>query len=301
MSNFMIDFEATQFSGRIISIGCVCEKETYKDTFYTLVRPSKYGEKITQFITDLTGITNEMLEEAPTADQAFYDLYTWIYHANEENTIPHFYCYGNEDFNFIDKTVKYMTNFTSITYALFIKGAMEDCSNEVKKFFPGSHNPVALNRVYNFLLHEDNPQNHNALDDAEKLNYVINHINELAGASIEQLPKNQRLKQPRPLPDIWYTWTEGRGKLWKADTLGTPESYKIMVYNPNENKKKYFDSVETAMLWIFKYLRPNGRSVKNDKHRNQICLNIEKAIQNKKKYFGFVWSCCETDEDWEGK
>ena len=289
MSNFMIDFEATQFSGRIISIGCVCERKTYKETFYTLVKPSKYGEKITQFITDLTGITNEMLEEAPTADQAFYDLYAWIYRVNEENTIPHFYCYGNEDFNFIDKTVKYMMNFTSITYALFIKGAMEDCSNEVKKFFPNSHNPVALNRVYNFLLHEDNPQNHNALDDAKKLNYVINHINELAGASVEQLPKSQRLKAPRQFPDIWYEWKEGRGQLWKANTLGSDENYKIALYNFNDNKTKYFDSLETATLWVFKYLRPAGKSVKNEENRNQVAKKIENSIQNKGKYFGMEW------------
>ena len=52
---FFVDFEATQFSNRIISIGCVAANG---NTFSTLVKPGK--KKITKFITDLTGITNEI-------------------------------------------------------------------------------------------------------------------------------------------------------------------------------------------------------------------------------------------------
>ena len=59
--NFYVDFEATQFSGHIIQIGCVNENG---QQFQSLVKPPE-GEKITEFITNLTGITNEMLAEAP--------------------------------------------------------------------------------------------------------------------------------------------------------------------------------------------------------------------------------------------
>ena len=52
--NFYIDFEANQFSDRIISIGCISENG---NNFYSLCRPSKPGETITNFITELTGIT----------------------------------------------------------------------------------------------------------------------------------------------------------------------------------------------------------------------------------------------------
>ena len=45
--NFYIDFEANQFSDRIISIGCVSESNK---TFYTLVKPCKDKEKLTSFI-----------------------------------------------------------------------------------------------------------------------------------------------------------------------------------------------------------------------------------------------------------
>ena len=55
---FCLDFEATRFSNRIISIGCVAENG---NTFYTLVKPVNKA-KVDRFITELTGITNAMLE-----------------------------------------------------------------------------------------------------------------------------------------------------------------------------------------------------------------------------------------------
>lgn len=63
---YFIDFEATQFSMEIISVGCVREDG---QTFYALVAP-KEG-KITPFITNLTGITAEMVKTAMTPDSVF--------------------------------------------------------------------------------------------------------------------------------------------------------------------------------------------------------------------------------------
>ena len=54
---YFIDFEATQFSGDIISVGCVDETGR---RFYSLVKPHKLG-LMTGFITDLTGITDEQV------------------------------------------------------------------------------------------------------------------------------------------------------------------------------------------------------------------------------------------------
>ena len=50
--NYFIDFEATQFSNEIISIGCVSETDA---KFSSMVYTDK---KITSFITKLIGITD---------------------------------------------------------------------------------------------------------------------------------------------------------------------------------------------------------------------------------------------------
>lgn len=68
---YFIDFEAMQFSNEIISVGCVSENG---EKFYSLVQPQK-AEKITEFITSLTGITYEELFSAPSADKVFSEFY----------------------------------------------------------------------------------------------------------------------------------------------------------------------------------------------------------------------------------
>ena len=76
--NYYVDFEATQFAGEIISIGCIREDG---ETFYSLVAPVK--SKITPFITNLTGITEEMLETALDPTTVFNSFYDWVWKDND--------------------------------------------------------------------------------------------------------------------------------------------------------------------------------------------------------------------------
>ena len=55
---FYIDFEATQFTEQIISIGCIDE---VGNSFYSLVKPQLENFKISNFITELTGISKNDL------------------------------------------------------------------------------------------------------------------------------------------------------------------------------------------------------------------------------------------------
>ena len=65
---YFIDFEANSPSNEIIEIGCVSENG---DTFQTYVKPTT---KIDGFITGLTGITNEMVKDAPYIDVALKEF-----------------------------------------------------------------------------------------------------------------------------------------------------------------------------------------------------------------------------------
>ena len=135
---FYLDFEATRFSNRIISIGCVAENGK---TFYTLVKPGK-KKKVDKFITELTGITNEMLEGAPSADQAFAQLADW-FEENSSGIAPEFYCYGDSDAVFIQHTLADMEDTKACLCAMAIAGNLIDYAGIVKKFFV-SPNDMAL-------------------------------------------------------------------------------------------------------------------------------------------------------------
>ena len=168
---FFLDFEATRFSNRIISIGCVSDNG---DTFQTLVKPVNKA-KVDNFITELTGITNDMLDNAPTADEAFNQLFDFI-ELNNDGKTPQYFCYGNTDAFFIKSTVKYMTDVRACICAQAIAGNLIDYADTVKKFFVAPHD-LALRKVYMLIKSQDNlVQKHDALEDALMLQTVVKNL-----------------------------------------------------------------------------------------------------------------------------
>ena len=105
--NFFIDFEANQFTNEIISIGCVAENGA---TFYALVKPIS-KKKPSKFITELTGITKEMLAHADTADKVFKNFYLW--RKRFPSTDNKYYVYGNCDIEFCYKTLRKMEDVSA--------------------------------------------------------------------------------------------------------------------------------------------------------------------------------------------
>lgn len=75
----VIDFETTGLSANkeeIIQIGAVKYRNHKEvDRFHTYIKPSK---KVSKRITDITGITNEMLEEAPSMNEQIDNLIKFI-------------------------------------------------------------------------------------------------------------------------------------------------------------------------------------------------------------------------------
>ena len=156
--NFYVDFEALQFSGRIISIGCINDNG---DKFYTLSQPSKQGERLTNFITDLTGITNEMLSNAPTANEAFENFYQYV-KSTCDDTAPQFYCYGNCDGDFLRSTGKYLTSFDARMFCNYVRCNLTDYSSTARSYFP-SFETLALKKIYSLIKEDNEPQRNNAL------------------------------------------------------------------------------------------------------------------------------------------
>ena len=173
--NFYLDFEATQFSNQIISIGCISDNNM---SFNTLVKPVK--DKVNKFITDLTGITNEDVNKAPTADEAFLSFYEYCeLETRDFAVMPEFYCYGNSDKGFLQHTIRKMKNFKAIMFATTIANNLIDYSKDVKQYFGMAH-PIALKKVI-ALIEKDNEvkQKHDALEDALMLREVVSRLQEI--------------------------------------------------------------------------------------------------------------------------
>lgn len=278
--NFYLDFEALQFSGYIISIGCVNEKG---QQFKTLVRPPE-GERVTNFITNLTGITNEMLAVAPSADEAFIHFFNYLA-TNGDDKPPQYYCYGDTDVDFLRHTMNYMTDVYAYTLAQAMSNSLIDYSKDVKTFFVSPHR-IALRKVYNLIKEEENDQKHDALEDAMMLAEVVEKMKSKCrpedNAVLAAMPA-QAKPAHKKAPEMFLEWPNN---MWDADTRATPTNWQVCA--TCNDKTKYFDSLDTAALWAIKYIT-RGFSPKKQGDIDTIARTIMNRIQNGRSYCNFKW------------
>lgn len=282
--NFYVDFEATQFSNRIISIGCTNE---LGEKFETLVKPVN-GGKINKFITDLTGITPEMVENAPTADEAFNALFDWVI-ANGQNSIPQYFCYGDGDFSFLTHTIKYMKDVRAISFAVSIKAQLTDYSKIAVQHL--NLKAISLKKLYILLKEEEIEQHHNALEDAEMLRFISQNLKSKTidpeyFEEVYNLPSDKPKKNTKKAPECFIAWESV--DRWEADTHADETNYLIKCTDKHKKHSKYFDSYETAALWCLKFAGAKG-SPKEKTVVGRVKSNIKKSILNNTNGYNYTW------------
>lgn len=285
-----IDIEANQFSGHMMSIGCACENG---ETFYSLIALPK-GEKPTKFITNLTGITREDLSTASSPDEVFTELASFLKNVSCEEPHFEFYCYGNEDPIFINRTIKHMTDFQAIILAMSIAGNLIDYSKEVQKYYGNfKSNPPSLHNAYNFVIAEENEQKHNALEDAMMLKTVYEKLFKISipadGEKVYGKPRvREEIGKKKEIPDYVRVWLNGNIGKWKAPTCNTGAE---MLYCKVGNKIKKFSSIEEAVYWCIVF---NGLgSPKKEDNFNHVAKRVRNALQDGKPYLTCTWGLVE--------
>lgn len=287
--NYYIDFEATRFSNKIISIGCV---NSYGERFYTLVKPK--NEKIDKFISELTGISAELLEEVGVwADFAFSDLFNFIRSTNDGTAI-NYYCYGNADKDFIKHTLPDMEDARAILCAQAIAGNLIDYSDVIQKFF-NSEEALSLRKVFMFINSQTEfVQQHNALEDAEMLKTVVEHLKERCEPEdsdrIKAIPSQKKVfvsSNPNITPKLVIRWSRSGCNRWTADTSATPEKHKFYCIDETSGRIKYFNDINIAAIWIAKYIL----KIKdyNKTILSTIKNELEDALNNRAIKYNFLW------------
>lgn len=157
----VIDIETTGLSidyDEIIELSAVRFVDGIEiEKFSTLVKPF---EQIDEFITKLTGITNEMVENAPDIKSAIFDFYNFV----QDDILVGYNV--NFDINFIyDKLLE--------QHNIFLKNNFIDVyrivRNNLKEL--NSHRLKYVAKYYNLPK-----QSHRALDDCYLCNAIFNNI-----------------------------------------------------------------------------------------------------------------------------
>ena len=266
---YYVDFEATQFSEEIISIGCVREDE---ETFYMLVAPS--DGKVTPFITNLTGITKEMLETAASPNAVFEAFYDWVF---TKDDLPEFYVWGDSDVGFVQHTFKKTTSLKARMALGYMAGGIHNAEKKFRKAI--KVDSCALVKAYNTLIDPTYEQNHNALDDAMMLYRVCKYqysisIEELREKMkdyiAERTANNEKKKQPAAIQK-WNSMGFAPGTVCTVNKKGAVISS--------------FSSLEEAAQWIIDTkanLGPLGT-------KERIMTKIKNSYTYGKPYFTLNW------------
>jgi inhibitor of KinA sporulation pathway (predicted exonuclease) len=254
---YFIDFEATEKSNEIISIGCVDENG---NEFYSLVRHDNI-EKLTDFIINLTGITPEDLENAPDVNEVFSDFYKWL----DKTQKVEFYTYGYTDKIFVKRTLPYATDFYAQCGLALIRSNIINYCKIVNEHF-GINIDISLKKVVEYYRGEEINQSHNALEDA----YYLKEI-------YENMENDTVLVCPFP----------DHKKVTHQYVPSTQSFYKIKAISNNE--KLTFYSLNEASNWVVDTIVSKSTPIITGKIKKNVRSSIRLSAKKKQLYCGYKW------------
>ena len=265
---FYIDFEATQPENEIIAIGACAENGA---TFHTLVKPQL--SSISKWVSDLTHISAEDLETAPTIDKALIDFDLWV--MSQENDIMRcrFISYGDDD-KFVKSTLPAITNEHAFTVAAILMAKMENCYEDTRKFF---HGTIKLVHAFNYVQAAEIEQKHNPLEDAMMLQKVYEHM-----------------QTHDPLP--CHPLNKGFDAAMSSSSVKMPSgTFWCKRVNSGKNGKiRNFETCDDAIDWLITdVMRAKEPELI---HRDRIMTNIIKAVRKGTGYCNYKWGRVKEEE-----
>ena len=260
---FYIDFEATQPENEIIAIGACAENGA---TFHSLVKPQL--SSISKWVSDLTHISAEDLEKAPTIDETLIAFDSWMMSQEINIMNCQFIAYGNDD-KFIKSTLPAIKDERAFTVAAILMAKIEDCYDATRKFF---HGTIKLVHAFNYVQSVETEQKHNPLEDAMMLQKVYEYTQ-----THEPLPAHPLNKNFSEIVDY-----------------KSPSGTFYCCGIGKKAKERSFASCEDAIDWLIKDVM---RAKEPETiHRDRIMKNIMKAVRTKKAYCSLKWRRVKEEE-----
>lgn len=253
-----LDFEATQYKENIIAIGAHC----VNGDFDCLVQPPK-GDKVTNFITQLTGISKQLLVNAPTTEWAFYDLYNWLMEVSEGPVF--FHVYGDMDKIFLKNTAETIENPHLKDFVLNLSESVIDDSVKVQHFFHTK--AIGVYKALRYFIPELGEQDHDPLNDAIVLARLMNYV------SCMKPPEDCPFEEYKPQP--------------KKSGEKVKRAYTITITHMTDAvaKPKTFNTCGAAISWAYQKIRKNN----TEASQHTVQKHVLKAIENSSVYMGWRW------------
>ena len=155
-----------------------------------------------------------------------------------------------------------------------------------------------MRNVYCLVTASDIIQHHDALEDAKMLCEVVNNIKNVdVQHSKEKLAtmKSTRIRpKQNPAPEIYRSW-DGipKNQKYQANTNASADNYKVCAFeHAHPETKIYFDSLNTAALWVIKFAT-GGMSPKKLEDIQRVEKNILNGFNKGKNSYAHTWEIKE--------
>ena len=174
MKHIVIDLEMNQVKGKskaraicrmeTIEIGAVMLDDNLSEVscFQTYVK-SEYNQRIEPTITHLTGITTDMVQNAPTFNEAFGMFLGWCLGTNDEVTI---YAWSCNDYNRVIKEILLKGYEMSAKEKVLMDEEWSDFQREFDSHL-GFDRDLSLSMALDMAGVTFSGRKHDALDDAK--------------------------------------------------------------------------------------------------------------------------------------
>ena len=187
-----------------------------------------------------------------------------------------------------------MEDARAILCAQAIAGNLIDYSDVIQKFF-NSEEALSLRKVFMFINSQTEfVQQHNALEDAEMLKTVVEHLMERCepedSERIKAIPSQKKVfvsNNPNITPKLVIQWSRSGCNRWTADTSATPEKHKFYCIDESNGRIKYFNDIHIAAIWTAKYIL----KIKdyNKTILSTIKNELQDALDNRAIKYNFLW------------
>ena len=196
MNNVAYNSEARSIcSSETIEIGAVMLDDNLQEisSFRTYVKP-EYNVRIMNNITKLTGITTEMVENAPLFNDALKMFMNWCIGTGDEVTI---YAWSDSDFNQISKEIVLKEYEISNNERAYLENPWSDFQQEFDVNL-GFERQISLKMALDMAGVDFTGRQHDALDDARNTAELL-HIFMDSDLFEKTLRKIKDVMQPKEL------------------------------------------------------------------------------------------------------
>lgn len=153
----------------IIEIGAIAldDKFTEIGSFITLVKP-EYNDVINPHIVDLTGISTEMVQDAPCFSQALGMFTDWVRNYNQEVSM---YEWSDSDKEQLEKEIE-LKHVSGDDLLSIINWEWHDLQKEYGELL-GLERPISLKQAIDYAGFDFEGRQHDALFDARNTAYLL--------------------------------------------------------------------------------------------------------------------------------